>query len=215
MKSKTSKRRYKISYKRFAIFVACIILLCALIVFAVSNFLNDGNAGAAGKSISVTKEMSTMIDTSAAHEQRLQQAIKASPMVRKAVPNIGYKGGKKFLKYCGYSYHADWCACFVSWCAGKNGYISSGKMEKFAYVPYGYYWFKDEKRFKKAGSKPSPGNLIFFDWDGDGTPNHVGIVEYYYKGQVYTVEGNRNNVCTEKHYPVGSKKILGYGTIKE
>lgn len=61
------------------------------------------------------------------------------------------------------------------------------------------------------------GRSVFIpvDWDEDGTANHVGIVEYYHDGIVYTVEGNRDDTCVEGHYSLNSKKILGYGIINE
>ena len=31
--------------------------------------------------------------------------------------------------------------------------------------------------------------IIFFDWDHDGTSDHVGIVEKCEGGRVYTIEG--------------------------
>lgn len=210
-----SKKQYKISYRRLACFLAAVVLLCGLIVFAIHHFIADNIDTSNIKVTSVTEEMDTMFQNSAKHEQLLRKAIEKSPMVKTAVPNIGYKGGKKFWKYCDYNYHIDWCACFVSWCAGKNGYIADGKLEMFTYVPYGVNMFKEMKKWKSSGYKPYPGNLIFFDWDNDGMANHIGIVEYYYKGYVYTVEGNRDDQCVEKHYPVNSRKILGYGIIKE
>ena len=38
--------------------------------------------------------------------------------------------------------------------------------------------------------EPKVGDIIFFDWEGDGTTDHVGIVEKCENGTVYTVEGN-------------------------
>ena len=215
MKNNNNKRRYKISYKRLAVFIACVILICCLIGLAIYFFFFAGSTVSTAKPVSVAAKTDTLLETTSEHEQRLNKAMQESPLVKTAVPNIGYKGGKKFWKYCGYYNHIDWCACFVSWCSGQNGYIAAGKIEEFAYVPYGYNWFKEKKRFKKVGYKPSPGNIIFFDWNADGDPNHVGIVEYYNDGTVYTVEGNRDDTCVEKHYPLNCKKILGYGIIKE
>ena len=37
-------------------------------------------------------------------------------------------------------------------------------------------------------------DIIFFDWEGDGTTDHVGIVEKCENGTVYTVEGNSGAV---------------------
>ena len=54
--------------------------------------------------------------------------------------------------------------------------------------------------------------LIFFDWDTDGLPDHVGIVERVENGTVYTVEGNSNDRCRQRSYSLGYSGIFGYGT---
>lgn len=53
--------------------------------------------------------------------------------------------------------------------------------------------------------------FIFFDWEGDGTTDHVGIVEKCENGTVYTVEGNSGDACKQRQYAVGSSNIYGYG----
>ena len=37
---------------------------------------------------------------------------------------------------------------------------------------------------------PTPGTIIFFDWDHDGASDHVGIVESCDGTTVHTIEGN-------------------------
>ncbi len=67
--------------------------------------------------------------------------------------------------------------------------------------------------------EPTPGMIIFFDWDSpngssgpqDGQADHVGIVEKCENGIVYTVEGNSGDSCRQRQYPVGCYEILGYG----
>lgn len=52
----------------------------------------------------------------------------------------------------------------------------------------------------------------FFDWEGDGETDHVGIVERVENGTVYTVEGNSGDECRQNSYSIGSSVIYGYGT---
>lgn len=59
--------------------------------------------------------------------------------------------------------------------------------------------------------EPVPGTIIFFDWEGDGGTDHVGIVEYTEDGIVHTIKGNSGDMCRRKQYPVGSSLIYGYG----
>ena len=72
-------------------------------------------------------------------------------------------------------------------------------------------------RFVSDGSHPySPIKhpfllYTFFDWEGDGETDHVGIVERCENGIVYTVEGNSGDACRQRSYPVGSSSIYGYG----
>lgn len=59
--------------------------------------------------------------------------------------------------------------------------------------------------------EPKAGDIIFFDWGGDGATDHVGIVEKCENGTVYTVEGNSGDACKQRTYAVGSSSIYGYG----
>ncbi|EKC54485.1 hypothetical protein OBE_12061, partial [human gut metagenome] len=60
----------------------------------------------------------------------------------------------------------------------------------------------------------APGDAIFFDWDGSGDADHVGIVVGVENGTVYTVEGNSSgDMCRYNSYPLGSSVIRGYGLM--
>ena len=67
--------------------------------------------------------------------------------------------------------------------------------------------------WKENGYSPAAGTIIFFDWNGDGVSDHVGIVEKCENGRVYTVEGNSNDRVQQSIYIAGSNLILGYGVI--
>ena len=72
-------------------------------------------------------------------------------------------------------------------------------------------WFSGNGQWQSRSYEPSAGDIIFFDWDGDGTTDHVGIVEKCENGIVYTVEGNSGDACKQNQYSVGSSSIYGYG----
>ena len=55
--------------------------------------------------------------------------------------------------------------------------------------------------------------IIFFDWEPDGKPNHVGIVTKVAGGYIYTVEGNKSDAVAEGTYSANSNKIYGFGII--
>lgn len=56
------------------------------------------------------------------------------------------------------------------------------------------------------------GDIIFFDWEQDGTSDHVGIVEKVENNTVYTIEGNTDDSCARRNYDINSASIVGYGT---
>ena len=95
--------------------------------------------------------------------------------------------------------------------ANECGYIDAGIIPKYAGCVNGVQWFRDRGQWADGSYEPSPGTIIFFDWEGDGVTDHTGIVQKCENGTVYTVEGNSGDTCRTKTYPVGSSVIYGYG----
>ncbi|MFQ7826780.1 MAG: CHAP domain-containing protein, partial [Anaerobutyricum hallii] len=89
----------------------------------------------------------------------------------------------------------------------------SGKMPKFSLCDDGIAWFQGKEKWKSRGYSPAPGTLIFFDWNGDGTSDHVGIVEKTEGSTVYTVEGNSSNAVNQRSYDINNGTIMGYGIL--
>lgn len=135
---------------------------------------------------------------------------------------IGESNGEKYWSWYGFTTYQEWCACFVSWCGEQSGLIESGAMPRFSLCAEGVTWFKSNGKWQEADVTPPVGSLIFYDWNGDGISDHVGIVEKCEKGIVYTIEGNTSmRVDGEsvrgvwKHqYDLGNNKIMGYGDLK-
>ena len=140
-------------------------------------------------------------------------------IVAVALSQVGNIGGQPYWSWYGFEGRVEWCACFVSWCANECGYIENGIIPKFAGCVNGVQWFKDRGQWADNSIEPTPGMIIFFDWDSpngssgpqDGQSDHVGIVEKCENGIVYTVEGNSGDSCRQRQYPVGYYEILGYG----
>ena len=132
-------------------------------------------------------------------------------IVTVALSQVGNAGGEPYWSWYGFDGRVEWCACFVSWCADQCGYIDSGVIPKFAGCVNGSQWFKDRGQWQDGSFTPEAGQIIFFDWEGDGETDHVGIVERCENGVVYTVEGNSGDACRQRSYPVGSSSIYGYG----
>ena len=137
----------------------------------------------------------------------------SSQMVSVAMTQLGNEGGQKFWSWYGFGSREEWCACFVSWCADQCGLIENGTFPRFSLCSAGMRWFQTNGKWQGSNYQPSPGTIIFFDWNGDGNPDHVGIVEKCENGRVYTVEGNSGDAVRQKNYMVDSMKILGYGNV--
>ena len=132
-------------------------------------------------------------------------------IVEVALTQLGNEGGQPYWSWYGFEGRVEWCACFVSWCADQCGYIESGIIPKFAGCVDGANWFKGNGQWQDRNYEPQAGDIIFFDWEGDGETDHVGIVEKCENGVVYTVEGNSGDTCRQNQYTVGSSSIYGYG----
>ena len=132
-------------------------------------------------------------------------------MVAVAQAEIGNSGGMKYCEWYGYNYRVEWCAIFVSWVADKCGYLDAGVLPKTAGVRPYVDWFKERGQWQGRDFEPTPGDIVFFDWESDGLADHVGIVEKVENGLVYTVEGNTGDRCAERRYTLGAVSIYGYG----
>ena len=141
-------------------------------------------------------------------------------IVAVALSQVGNVGGEPYWSWYGFGSRVEWCACFVSWCADQCGYIDTGVIPKFAGCVNGVQWFRERGQWADNAMEPSPGMIIFFDWDNrgssgpqDGQADHVGIVQKVENGVVYTIEGNSGDSCRVNQYPLGYYEILGYGVV--
>lgn len=142
-------------------------------------------------------------------------------IVQVALSQVGNVGGEPYWSWYGFGSRVEWCACFVSWCADQCGYIETGVCPKYAGCVNGVAWFKEHNQWVDGSETPSPGMIIFYDWDSpngesgpqDGLSDHTGIVERVENGIVYTVEGNSGDSCRQCHRAVGNYEILGYGVL--
>lgn len=133
-------------------------------------------------------------------------------IVNIAKSQIGNIGGRPYWRWYGFDSRVEWCATFVSWCANETGVLNSS-VPKFASCKgEGVPWFKNNHQWaSRGGTTPVAGDIIFFDWQGDGKADHVGIVVGSDGTNVYTVEGNSNDRVRTKSYTLNSSVIYGYG----
>ena len=104
-----------------------------------------------------------------------------------------------------------WCAMFVSWCYHNAGFPlgNIGFVKGFAGCQTGYFWFKKQGEITTT---PKPGDIVLFDWNGDGRFDHTGIFvkgvdELYFE----SVEGNTsaNNQSNGGEVQIRTRKYVG------
>ena len=133
-------------------------------------------------------------------------------IVEVAKSQLGNSGGLLYCEWYGYPYRVEWCAIFVSWCADQCGFLETGVLPRMeGVIPY-VEWFQQCGQWQNRSYEPMAGDIIFFDWESDGLPDHVGIVDRCEGGMVYTIEGNAGDRCAQCRYYLGSAEIFGYGT---
>lgn len=104
---------------------------------------------------------------------------------------IGYHEGPGGANKFGAAYGMDrvaWCNEFTWWCFVQAG--AAALTPKSAYTPSTASWYQQRGLTSKT---PRAGDLVFFDWPGDGVDriSHVGFVEAVAaNGTLTTIEGN-------------------------
>ena len=111
-----------------------------------------------------------------------------------------------------------WCVVFIWWLFSElkaSELFCDGK--KMASVPATW------DRCKQAGivvTKPQPGDLVFYDFNKNGTPDHIGlVVKAKSNGGVEAIEGNTSSVSQTNGGTVQKKsrtkaQIFGYARPK-
>ena len=132
-------------------------------------------------------------------------------LVELAKRQVGNVGGAPYWSWYGFDSRVAWCACFVSWCYGQAG-LSEPRFA--ACQSQGVPWFTSHGQWGARGYENiAPGDAIFFDWDLDGSADHVGLVIGTDGNRVYTIEGNSGDACKIKSYPLDYACIKGYGLM--
>ena len=128
-----------------------------------------------------------------------------------AKSQVGNVGGQPYWSWYGFTSRVEWCACYVSWCYGQMG-LSEPRFA--ACQSQGIPWFQSHGQWGgRDYANIAPGDAIFFDWDLDGSADHVGIVVGTDGSRVYTVEGNSGDACKIKSYSLTYECIKGYGLM--
>lgn len=84
-------------------------------------------------------------------------------------------------------YTDDWCAMFVSVVAHMNG------LKQFPYEVSVYYMTLKARQMGLITSNPKENDLIIYDWNNNGTLDHVGMVTNVSGDTITVIEGNGGN----------------------
>lgn len=107
---------------------------------------------------------------------------------------IGYDGDI-FRKFAGLGKGQPYCNAFVDYIADKGGVAKlyfDGRKE--TYCPHSYDWCK-EHLAQIPPYLAMPMDVIYFDWQPNGVPDHIGLVRARKDtNSVYTLEGNTSKL---------------------
>lgn len=106
-----------------------------------------------------------------------------------------------------------WCAIFVSAMWKKHMGNDNFPFECSCTRMINLLKSKNHFYLGKGLKEPEVGWLIFYDWERDGSPDHVGYVVGT-DGYITTVEGNRNDCVQACTIAPESTTIYGYGVLK-
>ena len=132
----------------------------------------------------------------------------------KAIIDI-YNAHKPLARGYKVQYTDEWCATTVS-----AAFIQAGLTD---IAPTECSCSKMIDLHKKLGQwkendeyKPSPGDIIMYDWedtgkgDNQGIPNHTGIVEKVVGNTITVIEGNKSESVARRTIEVNGRYIRGY-----
>ena len=119
--------------------------------------------------------------------------MKLSNVVKVAKREVGYfesKGNK--TKYGGWFglNGVPWCGIFVSWCYAMGGVPLPriGFKRGFAGCQTAAEYFKAHNMIVTT---PAEGDIVLYDWQGDGRYDHTGIyLKHNENGTFAAIEGN-------------------------
>ena len=127
--------------------------------------------------------------------------VKEGSAVQKEIVSI-YNSRTEYDKI---DYWIPWCAAFVS-AVGIKTY-NTDVIPIDCYCPRMLANFEGTK--KSYRYTPQGADIIFFDWNGNRSPDHVGMVYYVKDGKIHTIEGN---TTIEDKYKTDGVHVRTFGS---
>ena len=89
------------------------------------------------------------------------------------------------------------------------------KTENTGVIPVDCYCPRMLKHFSKKTSNkhytPEGGDVVFYDWNRNKVPDHVGMIESVSGNSVTAIEGNYSDSVKRRTFKKGYSKLLSYG----
>lgn len=131
---------------------------------------------------------------------------RAEDVIKVAMSQVGYSAmsdperGSKYGRWLASVFDEDWlagpsteiwwCCMFVSWCLDQAGQKCVG------FPSYNTDLVLGKRPTTVPKEQAMPGDIVIWNWDGNSTTDHIGIVSEHVPGQLgrlITVEGNVGN----------------------
>ncbi|MGO4613912.1 CHAP domain-containing protein [Nocardia sp. 2YAB30] len=106
-----------------------------------------------------------------------------------------------------YNINGPWCASFATWVWEKAGYKVHWTYPDGVAAIWNDAYKMGLRRTNV--SEAQPGDMIIFDWERDGTPDHIGIVESVNGNSITTIEGNSSDAVRRNNYRMGDPRLTG------
>lgn len=112
------------------------------------------------------------------------------------------------------TYKDAWCAATVSAAAHSADMLDIIPAECSCNMMIGLSQ-KMGRWEERDGYEPSPGDIIFYDWQGKpgeckGPSEHVGVVEKIQGNDIVVIEGNRHEKVDRRNAPINWQYIRGF-----
>ena len=143
-------------------------------------------------------------------------------IVETAYAELGYaetgNNDTKFGKWYGMN-NQPWCAMFVSWVyhkVGEGKKVNASSKKGFASCDAGLKWFAKKGKLVPVG-QAQEGDIVFFQFDTDAQPDHVGIVKKnnIKRQRLVCIEGNTSpdNKRSQSNGGEVAEKKRAYATV--
>jgi len=107
------------------------------------------------------------------------------------------------------NYTAAWCATYVSAVGIKAK--ATDIIIRHSYCPTMLSKYKSKGQYSTNKSyTPKPGDIIFYDWNKNNTPDHVGMIVSCSGSTVKAIEGNKNDAVGYRTFSKGYTYIQAY-----